>query len=100
LIKELNREIEAIIKRTQREVGNLDLNSLGQIDSIISDVIEEVATIGYEMGQEEMKERILDINSLSDQGQMKEIDKEREVFGLIINPSEDVVNYYKFKYKL
>lgn len=100
MIKELNREIEAIIKRTQREVGNLDLSSLGQIDSIISDVIEEVATIGYEMGQEEMKERILDINSLSDQGQMKEIDKEREVFGLIINPSEDVVNYYKFKYKL
>lgn len=113
---EYSTEIEKIFHKML-----LSMNSLvGSIDNyrkepynefdengFMSDIQSEIASAEREITKhintdivDDVFYQLDDLNSLSDEGLMDAIKVDKGVFKYIMNPSDDVVNLYKFIYEL
>lgn len=97
LIKEVTSMIDSI------EDGD-DSKRISEImmdvESVIDSRVETIIKYVREETKETTKYKMDEINSSSDEELIEMISEDKEVMDWIIDPSQEVKDYYNFKYKL
>ena len=118
-MKELNKLIRGhfnirysyVLQKTSQHLRNiaklldgLDYNIkeeiIYDIDTNISDIIESSIVSFSEYIIPNYVDYIKELNLMSDEDIINQLDKEKEIYELLFNPSERVREYYIFKYRL